>query len=65
MHKNRINNSYEEYQQILIDRWESTLFWFAKKEKENIIFTLQNLHPRSRGYPGSHVKNTIKDYLVD
>ncbi len=52
MHKNRINNSYEEYQQILIDRWESTLFWFAKKEKEKYNLYFAKPTPKVPWLPG-------------
>jgi len=50
--QNRINNSYEEYQQILIDRWESTLFWFAKKEKEKYNLYFAKPTPKVPWLPG-------------
>jgi len=52
MHKNRINNSYKEYQEILLDRWQTTLFWFAKKNRQHYDLYFAKPTPRVPWLPG-------------
>jgi len=64
MHKNRINNSYAEYQKILIDRWQTTLFWFAKKEKEKYQLWFAKPTPKVPWLPGKPREKYYKRLFV-
>ena len=46
MHQNRIDYSYRQYQDLILDRWASTLFWFAKKEDKGYDLYFAKPTPR-------------------
>jgi len=59
MHDNRINYSYPQYQAIIMDRWQNTLFWFARKGEERYDLYFAKPTPKLPWIPG---KPRIKYY---
>ena len=64
MHKNRIENSYHQYQKILIDRWQTTLYWFAKKEKDKYQMWFAKPTPKLPWLPGKPREKYYKRLFV-
>jgi hypothetical protein len=64
MHSNRINLTYKQYQNIVMTRWQTTLFWFAKKETEGYNLYFAKPAPSCVWLPGKprnkYYKNIFK-----
>lgn len=61
MHKNRLIYSLTQYQNILIDRWQHTLFWFAKQtENDRYQMFFAKPTPRTPWLPGKPRKKYYK-----
>lgn len=52
MHENREIYSLKQYQQILIDRWRRTVYWFAKKEDDRYDMYFAKPTPKTQWLSG-------------
>jgi len=52
MHQNRIDYSYKQYQDKILDRWSSTLFWFARKNEAKYDLYFAKPTPKLPWIPG-------------
>jgi len=62
MHQNRIQYSLKEYQSILYDRWNHTLFWFALKDNDSSNYNMffAKPCPKTIWLPGRPRKKYLK-----